>query len=96
MRNSSPSETASPQISLLYRAVIYAKDGSRKLVDGRWNLSQSESKLGIKLSAEATQQLMACTGQIVCATPDIRTVSIATGPNLGSTHRPVIARLRLP
>ena len=73
MRNSSPSETASPQISLLYRAVIYAKDGSRKLVDGRWNLSQSESKLGIKLSAEATQQLMACTGQIVCATPDIRT-----------------------
>jgi endonuclease/exonuclease/phosphatase (EEP) superfamily protein YafD len=32
----------------------------------------------------------------VITTPDIRTVSIATGPNLGSTHRPVIARLRLP
>jgi endonuclease/exonuclease/phosphatase (EEP) superfamily protein YafD len=32
----------------------------------------------------------------VVTTPDIRTVSIETGPNLGSTHRPVIAHLRLP
>lgn len=32
----------------------------------------------------------------VLTTPDIRTVSIETGPNLGSDHLPVIARLRLP
>jgi endonuclease/exonuclease/phosphatase (EEP) superfamily protein YafD len=32
----------------------------------------------------------------VITTPDIRSVSIRTGPNLGSDHLPVIARLRLP
>lgn len=32
----------------------------------------------------------------VLTTPDIRTVSIETGPYLGSDHLPVIARLRLP
>ena len=32
----------------------------------------------------------------VITTPDIRTVSIRTGPNLGSDHLPVIAVLRLP
>ena len=31
----------------------------------------------------------------VVTTPDIRSVSIRTGPNLGSDHLPVIARLRL-
>jgi hypothetical protein len=71
MKCSSPSEAISSRISLLRQVLIYAKEGSSKLVDGRWNLSQSESKLGIKLSADEAEQLMACTGQIVCQTPDI-------------------------
>ena len=71
MNGSSPAEGISPQISLFRQAVIYAKDGSPKLVDGRWNLSQSEAKLGITLSADETLQLMACTGQLVCVTPAI-------------------------
>jgi trypsin-like peptidase len=70
MNSSSPSEATS-SLSLLHQVVIFAKEGSRKLVDGRWNLSQSESKLGITLSADETEQLMACTGQIVCVTPAI-------------------------
>jgi endonuclease/exonuclease/phosphatase (EEP) superfamily protein YafD len=32
----------------------------------------------------------------VLTTPDISTASIATGPNLGSDHLPIVARLRLP
>ena len=32
----------------------------------------------------------------VITTPDIKTVSITTGPNLGSDHLPIIARLELP
>jgi len=32
----------------------------------------------------------------VLTTPDIRTVSIKTGPNVGSDHLPIIAVLRLP
>jgi endonuclease/exonuclease/phosphatase (EEP) superfamily protein YafD len=32
----------------------------------------------------------------VLTTPDIRTVSIEAGPNLGSDHLPIVARLRLP
>ncbi len=32
----------------------------------------------------------------VLTTPDIKSISIRTGPNLGSDHLPVIARLRLP
>lgn len=66
MTGLSPAGSISPQTSLLHRVVIYAKDGSRRLIDGRWNLGQSESKLGIKLSSEETKQLMACTGKIVC------------------------------
>jgi hypothetical protein len=62
----SPADPLSSQISLLHRVLIYAKDGSRKLVDGRWNLGQSESKLGIAFSPDETKQLMACTGKIVC------------------------------
>ncbi len=69
MDGRSPSEPISPRISLFHQAVIYAKEGSRKLIDGRWNLSQSEAKLGIKLSADAKKQLMACTGEIVCEKP---------------------------
>jgi hypothetical protein len=69
MKSRSPSESISSRISLFHQALIYAKEGSRKLVDGRWNLGQSESKLGIKLSADETKQLMACTGEIVCVTP---------------------------
>ncbi len=69
LNSRSPSEPVSAQTSLLHQALIYAKEGSAKLVDGRWNLSKSESKLGIKLSADETQQLMACTGQIVCENP---------------------------
>ena len=71
MKSSSPSESISSRISLFRQALIYAKEGSRKLVDGRWNLGQSESKLGIKLSADETKQLMACTGNIVCETPGV-------------------------
>jgi hypothetical protein len=66
MTGRSPSEPFASRISLLHQVVIYAKEGSRKLVDGRWNLSQSESKLGIKLSTGEKNQLMACTGKIVC------------------------------
>jgi Trypsin-like peptidase domain len=66
MTGNSPSDPVSSRISLLHQVLIYAKDGSRKLVDGRWNLSQSESKLGIALSTDETKQLMACTGKIVC------------------------------
>jgi hypothetical protein len=69
MKSSSPAEPVSSQISLVRKALIYAKEGSPKLVDGRWNLGQSESKLGIKLSDDEKQQLMACTGEIVCETP---------------------------
>ncbi len=69
MNSSSPSKSISSRISLLRQAVIYAKEGSPKLLDGRWNLGQSESKLGIELSDDEKTQLMACTGQIVCWTP---------------------------
>ena len=69
MKSRSPSESISSRISLFHRVLIYAKEGSPKLVDGRWNLGQSESKLGITLSADETKQLMACTGEIVCVTP---------------------------
>ncbi|MGA7456938.1 MAG: serine protease [Methyloceanibacter sp.] len=71
MNSRSPSDPISSRISLFRQVVIYAKEGSSKLVDGRWNLSQSESKLGISLSADETKQLMACTGQIVCVTPGV-------------------------
>src|SRR5262245_5741505 len=73
MKSRSPSDSLSPRLSLLRQVLIYAKEGSSKLVDGRWNLSQSVSKLGVKLLAEQAQQLMACTGQIVCKTPDVHT-----------------------
>jgi Trypsin-like peptidase domain len=36
--------------------------------DGRWNLSASESKLGVKLSNDQALQLMACVGKITCPT----------------------------
>ena len=71
MKSSSPSEPIPSRNSLFRQVLIYAKEGSPKLVDGRWNLGQSESKLGIKLSADETKQLMACTGQIVCETPGV-------------------------
>ena len=71
IRSRSPSESISSRISLFRQILVYAKEGSPKLVDGRWNLGQSESKLGIKLSAEETKQLVACTGQIVCETPGV-------------------------
>ena len=71
MKSSSPADSISSRISLFRQVLIYAKEGSPKLVDGRWNLGQSESKLGIKLSADETKQLMACTGQIVCETPGV-------------------------
>ena len=71
MKSPSPSEPIASRLSLFRQALIYAKEGSAKLLDGRWNLGQSEAKLGVTLSAEETQQLMACTGQIVCATPAV-------------------------
>jgi hypothetical protein len=69
MTGRDPPDSLSSQISLLHRVLIYAKEGSKKLIDGRWNLGQSESKLGIELSADETKQLMACTGRIVCDQP---------------------------
>jgi trypsin-like peptidase len=60
-------EPLAARMSLLHRVLIYAKQGSGKLLDGRWTLSQAESKLGIALSADETNQLMACTGKIVCS-----------------------------
>jgi hypothetical protein len=69
MKARSPADLLSARMSLLHQVLIYAKDGSQKLVDGRWGLGQSESKLGISLSADETKQLMACTGQIVCVNP---------------------------
>ncbi len=71
MKSRSPSDSISSRISPFRPALIYAKEGSPKLVDGRWNLAQSESKLGIRLSDDETKQLMACTGQIVCETPGV-------------------------
>lgn len=59
-------ESLATRNSLLHKVLIYAKERSAKLVDGRWNLSKSEAKLGIRLSDNETQQLMACTGRIVC------------------------------
>jgi hypothetical protein len=70
LTGSAPPQSLSSRISLLHRVLIYAKEGSRKLVDGRWNLGQSESKLGIALSPDETKQLMACTGKIVCQNRD--------------------------
>ena len=67
---SAPPDSVSSRMSLLHRVLIYAKEGSRKLVDGRWNLGRAESKLGIELSADETKQLMACTGKIVCSNSD--------------------------
>src|SRR4029079_4510612 len=71
IKSASPSEPIASRLSLLHRALICAKEGSAKLLDGRWNLGQSETKLGVTLSAEETQQWMACTGQIVCAAPAV-------------------------
>ena len=71
VKSRSPSEPIASRLSPVRQALIYAKEGSKKLVDGRWNLGQAEAKLGIKLSDDETKQLMACTGQIVCVTPEI-------------------------
>lgn len=71
VKSRSPSEPIASRLSPFRQALIYAKEGSRKLVDGRWNLGQAEAKLGIKLSDDETKQLMACTGQIVCETPEV-------------------------
>ena len=71
VKSDSPSDSIASRISLFQRVLIYAKEGSSKLIDGRWNLSQAESKLSVRLSAEETKQLMACTGQIVCQTPAV-------------------------
>jgi len=49
----SPAEPVAAQISLLHRVLIYAKEGSRKLVDGRWNLAQSEAKVFRRRDAAA-------------------------------------------
>jgi hypothetical protein len=73
VKSRSPAEPIASRLSPVRQALIYAKEGSRKLVDGRWNLGQAEAKLGIEISDEQTKQLMACTGQIVCVTPDIHT-----------------------
>ncbi|MGV1013566.1 MAG: S1 family peptidase [Methyloceanibacter sp.] len=97
MTGRSPSESISSQISLFHRVLIYAKEGSRKLVDGRWNLGQSESKLGIKLSPEETKQLMACTGKIVCQQPWGEVFATAVSvlrPDLLVTAKHVFSKVR--
>ncbi len=71
VKSRSPSEPIASRLSPFRQALIYAKEGSPKLVDGRWNLGQAEAKLGIELSDDETKQLMACTGQIVCETPEV-------------------------
>jgi hypothetical protein len=38
--------------------------------DGRWNLSQSDSRLGIHVTKDQAGQLMACVGEITCVTLD--------------------------
>ena len=43
MKSRSPSESISSRMSLFRQVLIYAKEGSRKLVDGRWNLGQAET-----------------------------------------------------
>jgi hypothetical protein len=73
VKGRSPYEPIASQVSPVRQALIYAKEGSPKLVDGRWNLGQAEAKLGIKFSDDETKQLMACTGQIVCVTPEVHT-----------------------
>src|SRR4029453_3427397 len=70
MRSRSPAEPIAARISAFHQALIYAKEGSPKLVDGRWNLSQSEAKLGIELSDDEAKQLMSCTGQSRSGTPE--------------------------
>src|SRR5690606_38418779 len=59
-------DSVSDRSTLLHRVLIYAKEGSRKLIDGRWNLGKSEAKLGLAFSDDERTQLMACTGRIVC------------------------------
>ena len=71
LKSPAPSEAIPSRLSPVLKALIYAKEGSARLADGRWNLSQSDAKLGLILSAEETKQLMACTGQIACWTPDV-------------------------
>ena len=91
------SDSISSRISLLHRVLIYAKEGTGKLVDGRWNLSQAESKLGIKLSADETKQLMACTGKIVCSNRGDEVFASASSvlrPDLLVTAKHVFAKGR--
>ena len=59
-------DSVSSRSTLLHRVLIYAKEGNRKLVDGRWNLGRSEAQLGLSFSDDEKTQLMACTGRIVC------------------------------
>jgi len=93
----SPAKQIASQISLLHRVLIYAKEGSRKLVDGRWNLGQSEAKLGLKFSADETKQLMACTGRIVCQTGEGEVFASASSvlrPDLVVTAKHVFSKSR--
>ena len=49
VKSRSPAEPIASRLSPVRQALIYAKEGSPKLVDGRWNLGQAEAKLGIEL-----------------------------------------------
>ncbi|MBM3543417.1 MAG: trypsin-like peptidase domain-containing protein [Alphaproteobacteria bacterium] len=97
MTRHTPPDSFSLQTSLLHRVVIYAKEGSTKLIDGRWNLGQSEAKLGLKLSPDETKQLMACTGRIVCQQPwgeVFASASSVLRPDLLVTAKHVFAKVR--
>jgi Trypsin-like peptidase domain len=97
MTRHAPHAAVSQQTALLHRVVIYAKEGSTKLIDGRWNLGQSEARLGLKLSPDETKQLMACTGRIVCQQPWGEVFASAASvlrPDLLVTAKHVFAKVR--
>jgi hypothetical protein len=92
-----PSDSVPSRLSLLHKVLIYAKEGSKKLTDGRWNLGQSEANLGLKLSADETRQLMACTGRIVCQQPwgeVFASASSVLKPDLLVTAKHVFSKVR--
>jgi hypothetical protein len=72
---------------LLHRIYIFSKTGKYinpkdisglRNSDGRWNLTQSDSRLGIHVTKDQTDQLMACVGEIRCVTLDHSAKRFAT------------------
>ncbi len=72
---------------LLHRIYIFSKTGkyinpkdisALRNSDGRWNLTQSDSRLGIHVTKDQASQLMACVGEITCVTLDRSAKRFAT------------------